>query len=218
MRPLARSLRIRLARTLALLGVLRDRGSRGLAARRTADRSSCSPRPASSTASSRRTSRRASRRRPTDGAARRRRRAQHAGRQPGRHAADHRRVPRGRRCPSIVWVAPVGRPGGERRHVHHARRRTSRTWRPGRNIGAASPVSGDGSATSRARSARRSATTRSPTSPSIAEARGRPVDWAVTTVNEARVLHRDRGGRRRRRRRHRGDRSTRCSRRPTARR
>ena len=131
------------------------------------------------------TSRRGSRRRPTDGAAAVVDRAQHAGRQPGRDPADHR--PRSSRptCPSIVWVAPAGRPRGERRHVHHARREPRRTWRPGRTSARRRRCPAR-ARTSRARSARRSRTTRSPTSPSIAEARGRTVDWAVSTVDEAR--------------------------------
>ena len=56
---------------------------------------------------------------------------------------------------------------------------------PGTNIGAASPVGSGGEDLDRARSARRSATTRWPTCASIAEARGRNVDWAVSTVRDA---------------------------------
>ena len=85
----------------------------------------------------------------------------------------------------------VGRTGRrqsrERRHVHHARREPRRSWPPARTSAPRRRSAGR-ARTSPGRSARRSATTRSPTSRPSPKRAGVPVDWAVATVSRGEVV------------------------------
>jgi membrane-bound serine protease (ClpP class) len=86
--------------------------------------------------------------------------------------------------PVIVWVAPAGgRAASAGTFItlaaHHAR------MAPGTNIGAATPVSGSGEDIEGALG-EKVLNDAIANITSIAEARGRPVDWAVSTVREAR--------------------------------
>ena len=208
-----RSIRIRLARTLALLGVLLvaaasiARGAQPqvvlLTATGTVDGVLATYLEEGIAAGGRRRRRGG------------RRGAQHAGRQPRRHAADHGLVPRGGRAGDRVGGARR-RPGGERRDVHHARREPRvHGARDEHRRGVAGVAAR--AATSRARWATRSATTRSRTS------RRSPSTAAGPSTGRSRRSPRRRATRRARRsprvrwtasRR----RSTRSSPRPTARR
>ena len=118
--------------------------------------------------------------------------------------------------PVIVWITPSGgRAASAGTFITMAANLAYMS--PGTNIGAASPVGSNGEDIpgTLGEKVKNDAIANIT---SIAETRGRPVDWAVSTVVGGQVVHGHRGRRRGRRRRHRRPRSTTCSPRPTARR
>ena len=107
---------------------------------------------------------------------------QHAGRQPRRHATDRLQPARGAGADDRVGRAER-RARGQRRHVHHPRREP-RLHVSGTNIGAASPV-GAGGAELEGTIGDKVRNDAMKNIRAIAEARGRDVDWAVSTVEKA---------------------------------